>query len=209
VRDRPKSWDNESENTFFEATRSIVLRRIPLATLGLVVGIILTSIGIIAYVTDNATLNLAGFFYGIPLVLGGMALKSAELKPIPFSEPTADNILALREQQATITQNKLRRDVTRYCYGQSVHLDSALKTLGLAPNNEEIPVLQSLKETEVDGAYALVLEFASPKIPLEKWEQRREQMEKFFGPGVRVIASQPETDRIDLTLVTIQAAAVS
>lgn len=201
MRDRPKNYDNKAENTFSEATRSIMLRRISLATLGLVVGIILTSIGIIAYATDNATLNLAGFFYGIPLVLGGMALKSAELKPIPFSEPTDANILALREQQATITQNKLRRDVTRYCYGQDVHLDRALKTIGLAPNNAELPALQSLQETEVDGAYALVLQFASPTIPREMWAQKIEKMEKFFGPGVRITVSQPEGDRIDLTLI--------
>ena len=62
-----------------------MLRKTSLASLGLTLGGILTLVGFIAYATGNATLNLAGFFYGIPLLLGGLALKASELKPIPFS----------------------------------------------------------------------------------------------------------------------------
>ncbi len=77
-----------------------MLRKISLALVGLTVGSILTVVGFVAYALDYATLNLAGFFYGIPLLLGGLALKAAELKPIPFSEPTPDTILKLREKLA-------------------------------------------------------------------------------------------------------------
>ena len=30
---------------------------------------------------------------GTPILLGGLALKASELKPIPFSQPTAPEIL--------------------------------------------------------------------------------------------------------------------
>ena len=86
-----------------------MLRQTSLASLGLILGGILTIIGFIAYATGNATLNLAGLFYGIPVLLGGLALKAAELKPIPFSQPTSSEVLALREKQATPTQIQIGR----------------------------------------------------------------------------------------------------
>jgi hypothetical protein len=92
--------------------------KIPLALVGLIVGGLLTVMGFVAYALDYATLNLAGFFYGVPLLLGGLALKAAELKPIPFAEPTSESVLTLRKEQATPTQNQIRKDVTRYRYGQ-------------------------------------------------------------------------------------------
>lgn len=178
-----------------------MVRQTSLGTLGLVVGTVLTVMGIIAYATGNATLNLAGFFYGIPLLLGGLALKAAELKPVPFSKPTTPSVLALREEQATATQNQIRKDVTRYRYGQDAHLDSSLKHLGLSPTDEERPVLKSLREAEIDEAYALILEFESPLIPLEVWQQKREKMETFFGPRLRIELIQPEQNRVDLAMI--------
>jgi len=67
--------------------------KISLGTLGLTVGSILTIMGFIAYGFDNATLNLVGFFYGFPLLLGGLALKANELQPIPFSEPDRKSVV--------------------------------------------------------------------------------------------------------------------
>lgn len=173
-----------------------------LSTLGLVVGSILTIIGFYAYAIDNATLNLAGFFYGIPLLLGGLALKAAELTPIPFSQPTSASVLTLREQQATPTQNQIRKDVTRYRYGQKAHLDEALARLGLSPTDEERPVLTGLREEEIAGQYALILEFDSRLISLETWQQKQEKIEKFFGPGVKAQLTQTPTNSIELALIT-------
>ena len=123
-----------------------MLRQISLAIVGLVVGSILTLGGFWAYFAGNPTLNLAGFFYGVPLLLGGLALKASELTPVPFTTPTTPEVLALREQQATPTQNQLRKDVPRYRYGQEAHLDDALKRLGLAPTDEERPLLKGLQD---------------------------------------------------------------
>lgn len=179
-----------------------MLRQTSLATLGIGVGIILTLGGFVAYFADYATLNLVGFFYGFPLLLGGLALKANELKPIPFSQPTPPHILALREKQATLTQNKIRKDLTRFVYGQNTHFERPLTQLGLNPSPEKQPAIQAFRETEVDGAYKLVLEFESPDVPLKAWQDKHEKMEKFFGPDIRIELSQPEGDRIELALIT-------
>ena len=178
-----------------------MLGRISLGTLGLTVGGTLFIVGLAAYFTANATLNLVGFFYGIPILLGGLALKAAELKPVPISQPTTPEVLELRKQQATATQDQIRQDVTRYRYGQEAQLDTALSHLGLSPTDQERPTLKGLRETEIHGDYALVLEFESPLIPLEVWQQRQQKMTTFFGPGVQVELSQPAEDEVELAIV--------
>ncbi len=179
-----------------------MLGRISFGSVGLVVGGILTVVGFVAYFTSSATLNLVGFFYGIPILLGGLALKNSELEPVPFSKATSPEILTLRGTQATATQNQIRKDVTRYRYGQPVHLDSSLESLGLSPTDDERPILLALREENRNGAYALILEFDSEYVHLETWEKKREKIENFFGPGLRVEVSQPATERIDVALVT-------
>lgn len=163
-----------------------MLRKIPLALVGLTVGSILTVIGFVAYGTGNSTLNLAGFFYGIPLLLGGLALKAAELKPIPFLKETTPEVLALRKEKATATQNQLRLDVTRYRYGQEAHLDEALQRLGLSPTDDERPILTKIQEDKIDNHYALILYFDSPLIKLETWQEKQEKnYEVFLAPELR------------------------
>jgi hypothetical protein len=181
-----------------------MLRQISLGTLGLTVGSILTLVGFVAYAADNATLNLVGFFYGFPLLLGGLALKANELKPIAFSQTTTPSVLILRQQQATVTQNKIRKDITRYCYGQDAHLDGALSYLGLSPTDEKRPTVTGLRETEINGAYALTLEFDSPYISVKDWQAKQEKMTSYFGPGVEVKITQPDENRIELSLISTQ-----
>jgi len=186
-----------------------MLRQTSLGTLGLCVGGVLALTGFVAYATGNATLNLVGFFYGVPILLGGLALKASELKPVRLSEPTPPSVLELREQQGTATQNQIRKDVMRYRYGQEAHLDSSLESLGLSPTDEERPLLSGLRETEVDGAYTLVLEFNSPLISFETWQEKREKIEKFFGPGIRVDLTQPESDRVEVALIATPQKAIA
>lgn len=179
-----------------------MLRQTSLGLLGLVVGAALTIVGFGAYFTNNATLNLVGFFYGIPLLLGGLALRAAELKPVPVTEPISDRVTALRQQQATATQTKIRNDVTRYRYGQKAHLDSSLSFLGLSPTDEERPVITGIREVETDGAYTLVLQFQSPLISLDTWQQKQDKMTTFFGPNVQVAISQPTQSQIEVALIS-------
>ncbi|GAA6615971.1 DUF2854 domain-containing protein [Scytonema sp. NUACC26] len=178
-----------------------MLRQFSLGTLGLTVGGILTIIGFVAYAADYATLNLVGFFYGIPLLLGGLALKANEIPPVPFSQPTTPQVLALREKQATATQTKIRKDLTRYWYGQDAHFDKSLEFLGLGSSDEDRPEISGLRETEINGAYALILEFNSPAVPIDVWQKKQEKMTNYFGPGIEVAVTQPDANQIELTLV--------
>jgi len=180
-----------------------MFRKFSLGYAGLLVGGILTIVGFVAYATDNATLNLAGFFYGIPLLLGGLALKASELKPVPFSVETPPEVVTLREKQATSTQKQIISDVTRYRYGQEAHLDEVLAKLGLSPTDDERPVLISLKETVIEENYALILQFDSPLIPFTTWQEKEEKLTKFFGPGIKANVSQPEEDQVDLALIVV------
>ncbi len=180
-----------------------MLGRINLSTVLLGVGGLLTLVGFVAYFQDNATLNLAGFFYGIPVLLGGLALRAAELDPVPYSQTTSPAVLALRQTLATPTQNQLRQDVTRYRYGQEAHLDVALQKLGLSPAGEECPELKAIREVEMDGSYALVLEFDSATVPFSNWLDKKAKIESFFGPGVRAELASPGENQVDLALVSV------
>ncbi|WP_373541197.1 DUF2854 domain-containing protein [Chamaesiphon sp.] len=180
--------------------------QIPLSLVLINVGGLLALIGFFAYAIDDPTFNLIGFFYGIPLFLGGLALKSAELEPVPFIKVTQPNLVKLREAQATPTLNQIRKDVTRYRYGQEAHLDVALEKLGLAPSDDDRPVLTGLEESEIGGAYALTLGFYSPFMTLDVWQEKHEKITKFFGPGIKVtIEPDDEEEEIKVTLIVDRA----
>ncbi len=183
-----------------------MFRQIPLSLVLINVGGLLTLIGFFAYAIDDPTFNLVGFFYGIPLLLGGLALKSAELEPVPFTQLTSASVLKLREQTATDTLKQIRKDVTRYRYGQEAHLDLALEKLGLSPSDDDRPVLTSIEESEIDGTYALILNFYSPFIKIDVWQEKQEKITKFFGPGVQAkIDLDDDTEEISLTLIVDSA----
>jgi Protein of unknown function (DUF2854) len=183
-----------------------MFRLIPLSLVLINVGGLLALIGFFAYAIDDPTFNLIGFFYGVPLLLGGLALKSAELEPVPFSELTSASVMKLRDREATSTLNQIRKDVTRFRYGQEAHLDIALEKLGLAPSDDDRPVLKGLKESEIDGAYALILEFYSPFIKIDAWQEKREKITKFFGPGIKVrIDPDDEKEEINVALIVDSA----
>ena len=178
-----------------------MLGKISLGKWGMIIGGTLAVVGFIAYGAGNATLNLAGFFYGIPVFLGGLALKAAELKPTPYTTETPPEVVKLREEKATPTQNQIRNDVTRYRYGEQVHLQESLERLGLSPTDEERPILSGLREELIDGSYGLVLEFESSLVSWENWQEKQEKIERFFGPNVRAHLTQPEPDWVELALV--------
>jgi hypothetical protein len=183
-----------------------MFRLIPLSLVLINLGGLLTLVGFFAYAIQDATFNLVGFFYGIPLLLGGLALKSAELEPVPFTELTSASILKLRDRSATDTLNQIRKDVTRYRYGQEAHLDIALEKLGLAPSDDDRPVLTGIKESEIGGAYALTLDFYSPFMKLDVWQEKREKITKFFGPGVTSHIDYDDVkEEINLTLIVDKA----
>jgi hypothetical protein len=182
--------------------------QIPLSLILINVGGLLALVGFFAYAIQDPTFNLIGFFYGIPLLLGGLALKSAELEPVPFTALTPASLIKLREQQATPTLNQLRKDVTRFRYGQEAHLDIALEKLGLAPSDDDRPILKGLHEAEIAGNYALILDFYSPFFKIDTWIEKQEKITKFFGPGIRTTI-EPTTDKEEISIALIVDSATS
>jgi hypothetical protein len=146
-------------------------------------GAVLTVIGTIAYLGDNANLSLPTIFYGIPILLGGLALKSSELPPAQRQTPPSA-LRALREQSASEPLRKLLADITRWRYGQKAHLESSLEALKLW-DEENPPRLETVEELDCEGAYGLRLGFALEGVPLERWQERQERLGRFFGPGLR------------------------
>lgn len=177
-----------------------LIRRIPLGPTLISIGGLLTLIGFGAYAVDNATLNLAGFFYGVPLLLGGLALKSSELRPVPLADPEPE-MLKLRQTQETPIQKQIRQDVTRFRYGQEAHLDLALEKLGMSPTDEERPILKGLREEAIDGNYTLVLEFYTPLMPLATWQEKQDKITRFFGPGIETTITPTSEEELELALI--------
>jgi Protein of unknown function (DUF2854) len=138
--------------------------------------------------------------------LGGLAFKITELKPLKETQTPTPEVIALREAQQTKTQKKLRKEMTRFWYGQDAHLDTELKKVGLGPSREKQPVLTGFHETDFNGAYALVLEFQSPELPLEIWHKRQPKIEHFFGPDIRSEVTQTSEDTVELALISQPAA---
>jgi hypothetical protein len=77
---------------------------------------------LLSYLLSNGQADLLqtlGFVYAIPALVGGLALKYAELPPVPLSQTGASpkEIETLRETKATKIQKKILSDATRYTYG--------------------------------------------------------------------------------------------
>jgi hypothetical protein len=164
-----------------------------------IAGALLTVIGSIAYLDDNANLSLPTIFYGIPILLGGLALKSSELPP-PQRLTAPDALRELRQQPENDAMAKLLADVCRWRYGQKAHLESSLEVLGLWDETTP-PQLLSVEEFERDGAYGLRLLFDCGAVDPSRWQDRQERLGRFFGPGLRASLSQPGNGRIGLELI--------
>jgi len=149
-------------------------------------------------------LQTLGLVYGIPALLGGLALKYAELPPVPLkSSPGAE---ALREQKGTKTQRKILSDATRFTYGDA-HMEEPLKALKLAPRGMGPPILKRLKESVTPaGGYALGMTFYAPNTPYRIWKDRAPRYARFFGPGVRAVLRKVDVERrlVELTLATLE-----
>jgi len=133
---------------------------------------------------DGLNVSGLGFVYGVPLLVGGAALKYAEIDPVPcYSAPGVERIF---ESKATETIRKIKQDVTRHRYGDEAHLDTTVKKLGLVVPGKRYPQLQELREEEIDGELAFTMVWQSLDTPYKMWaeERRIKKYETFFGPGV-------------------------
>ncbi|MEB3200066.1 MAG: DUF2854 domain-containing protein [Synechococcaceae cyanobacterium] len=167
-----------------------------LVTLG---GAALTVIGSVAYLGDNANLSLPTIFYGLPILLGGLALKSSELPPAPRLVPP-DQLRELRSLEASEPLRKLLSDVSRWRYGQKAHLESSLEALKLW-DEDNPPQLLAVEELQLPEGYGLRLEFAPNGVAAERWFALQDRLGRFFGKGLRAELDQPGPDRLNLRLL--------
>ena len=146
-----------------------------------------------------------GFVYAIPALVGGLALKYAELPPVPLD--SSAELETLREQKGTKIQKKILSDATRFTYGDA-HMEEPLKALKLAPRGMGPPVLKSLRESKdpQTGGYGLSMVFYAPNTPYRVWKDRGTRYSRFFGPDVRATLRKVNVEErlVELTLITAE-----
>ena len=163
-----------------------------------VAGGVLTVVGAVAYATGSANLSLPTIFYGIPIFLGGLALKSSELPPARRVTPKA--LLKTQREAAPPELGTLLADVTRWRYGQKAHLESSLEALKLW-DEDNPPQLEEIEELSLGNSYGLRLRFSCEGVPLERWQERQERLSRFFAKGLDATITPLDGDRLDLTLL--------
>lgn len=166
-------------------------------------GTALTLVGTLAYLRDDANLSLPTIFYGLPILIAGLALKSSELPPAVRVTPPAQ-LKELRDQPNNEPLKRLLADVSRWRYGQKAHLESSLEALKLW-NDDDPPQLLSVEELVVPEGYGLRLEFDLHGVPADRWFERQERLGRFFGRGLRAELDQPGAGRLNLRLLPSSA----
>lgn len=184
------------------------LSKVSFGVVGLGSGITLLAYGFGAYfnILPGSEWSALMLTYGFPVAVIGMALKYAELKPVPCV--TYSDAQMLREKCATEIQKQVKSDVTRYRYGDEQHLDEALKRIfqygqGGGISRRSAPILQMIREevTE-DGRYCLVLGFVAKALQLSDFEQRQAKFASFFGPGITAEVGKGENDLYEVRLIS-------
>ncbi|PIA63548.1 hypothetical protein AQUCO_00201115v1 [Aquilegia coerulea] len=127
------------------------LAKVSFGVIGLGLGVSLLSYGFGAYfnILPGSEWSAIMLTYGFPLAIIGMALKYAELKPVPCI--TYSDAEMLREKCATPILKQVRNDVIRFRYGDEQHLEEALKRifqygLGGGIPRRSAPMLEMIRE---------------------------------------------------------------
>ena len=163
-----------------------------------VAGGVLTVVGGVAYATGSANLSLPTIFYGIPILLGGLALKSSELPPARRVTPKAQ--LKAEREQAAPELGKLLGDVTRWRYGQKAHLETSLEALKLW-DEDNPPTLTEIEELSSAAGYGLRLRFEGNAVPMDRWEDKLDRLGRFFAKGMKAELTPVDQTCFDLKLL--------
>jgi len=169
-------------------------------------GLVLFLFCIVKFLLNNGESDIVstfGFVYAIPALVGGLALKYAELPPVNLDTSSAAE--AAREKKATTIQAKILSDATRFTYGDA-HMEDPLKALKLAPRGMGPPELNNLAESVTDsGEYRLTMRFFAPNTPYRVWKDRAPRYARFFGPNVRAELYKYNAGKrlVELSLVTV------
>ena len=161
-------------------------------------GATLSLIGLTAYFTDATNLSVPTFFYGVPIFLIGISLKTTEVPPAVRVVPA--NKFASERKKAPEELEKLLKDVTRWRYGQSCQLEASLRVLKLW-DIDNPPQLIEIEELVQDGNYGLRMRFKIAGVPIERWNNQKERLGRFFAKGLCAELFCPTPGEIDLTLL--------
>ena len=112
-----------------------------------ITGGVLAFVGMSAYFTDSVNLSVPTFFYGVPILLIGLGLKTAEIGPAQLINKDK---FKLDQYKRPKEITNLVADVTRWRYGQKAHLESSLESLKLW-DEDNPPQLIELEEISKDG----------------------------------------------------------
>ena len=143
-------------------------------------GGILAFIGMTAYFTDSVNLSVPTFFYGVPIFLIGLGLKTSEIPPVELVDKSGfENNKFNRPKELTA----LVKDVTRWRYGIKAHLESSLEALNLW-DEDDPPQLKQIEEITKEDKTGLRLHFEINGVPVEKWIEKQDRLNRFFVKGL-------------------------
>ena len=140
----------------------------------------LSLIGITAFFLESVNLSVPTFFYGVPIFLIGLGLKTSEIPPVKLINQDsfkADNFKRPRELTALV------KDVTRWRYGLKAHLESSLEALELWDEDNPSQLLE-LEEIKKEDKKGLRMHFVINAVPIEKWINKKERLNRFFAKGL-------------------------
>ncbi len=163
-----------------------------------ITGGVLAVTGLISYFNDAANLSVPTFFYGVPILLIGLAMKNSELGP-------AKNLISKSQLEklkvdGPIELSNLIGDVTRFRYGQRAHLETSLQALKLWDDNKP-PQLIEIELIEIDQKFGVRMKFKSYGVPLEKWQEKKERLGRFFAENLVADITSSIPSEIELKLI--------
>ena len=161
-------------------------------------GASLSLIGLTAYFTDATNLSVPTFFYGVPIFLIGISLKTTEVPPAKRIVPATQ--FASERDKGPKELDKLIKDVTRWRYGQSCQLEASLRVLKLW-DIDNPPQLIEIEELVKDGDFGIRMRFQMGGVSLERWNKQKERLGRFFAKGLSAELFCPTSSEIDLTLL--------
>ena len=140
----------------------------------------LSLIGITAFFLESVNLSVPTFFYGVPIFLIGLGLKTSEIPPVKLINQDsfkADDFKRPKELTALV------KDVTRWRYGLKAHLESSLEALELWDEDNPSQLLE-LEEIKKEDKKGLRMHFVINAVPIEKWINKKERLNRFFAKGL-------------------------
>ena len=169
-----------------------------------IAGSILAFTGLISYFNDATNLSVPTFFYGVPILLIGLAMKNSEIGPVK-SELSQSQLNKLKIEGPKELSD-LIGDVTRFKYGQRVHLETSLQSLKLW-DEKKPPKLIEIELTERSQSFGVLMKFEFSGVPIEKWQNQKDRLGRFFSKDL--IANITSTSEGQLTLELLPKTKIS